>query len=413
MNKRITFFIGLFFAGLTTMAQDTLVFQSPVSYSFIKNKINVIGNNETLEPFYTRLNELREGAHGVVSILHIGDSHVQADYLTGMTRALLQKEFGNAGLGLIFPGRVARTNESPAIHSTSTGTWESNRITYSQHGSSIGIGGNAIKTEKAGSVINIKAISASDAFNRMTLFFQKDFTSFNIMVKDSSNQLLAYAGSFTEEETNISKLILPYPVKQVQLETVQTLSSQVQFTLNGVSLENSRPGIRYNIIGVNGAKYKHYVASTELLNQTTTLSPDLIILSMGVNEAADHPNMDKLFGSQVNTLIAELRKRNPDAIILLTTPMDFYKKRTRRNPGVQIIKNKILESAAQNKLPYWDLHEIAGGNHAADKWKKEDLLQSDGIHYTRKGYELQGYLLYEAIIKGYNKHVLDRYSKTH
>ena len=122
MNKRITFFIGLFFAGLTTMAQDTLVFQSPVSYSFIKNKINVIGNNETLEPFYTRLNELREGAHGVVSILHIGDSHIQADYLTGMTRALLQKAFGNAGLGLIFPGRVARTNESPSIYSTLTGT---------------------------------------------------------------------------------------------------------------------------------------------------------------------------------------------------------------------------------------------------------------------------------------------------
>lgn len=38
-----------------------------------------------------------------VSIVHIGDSHVQADINTGTTRELLQYDFGNAGRGLISP----------------------------------------------------------------------------------------------------------------------------------------------------------------------------------------------------------------------------------------------------------------------------------------------------------------------
>jgi lysophospholipase L1-like esterase len=413
MKKKVTFLSGLFVACLLNVwAQDTItMFQPSASYSFINNDVNFISNPELLAPFYAKLADLKK-TPDVVSILHIGDSHIQADRLTGMTRTLLQQEFGNAGLGLIFPGRTARTNESPFIISSSTGQWESDRISYSQNAQSIGIGGNSIKTESAGSTIKIKTLKKDHSFNRMILFFQKNSGSYNITVKDSARQLLAYAGYFTDEAENISKLNLPYSINQFQLETVQSLPSQNQFTLFGVSLENSSPGIRYHIIGANGAKYKHYAASKELLHQSTALNPDLIIISLGTNEASDHPNLDKRFGSHADTLITELRNLNPDAIILLTTPVDFYKKNTHRNPGTKIIKNKIIETARKNKLPWWNLHEVAGSHQAADKWKKEELMQSDGIHFTKKGYELQGHLLFEAIIKGYNEYVLNRHSKT-
>lgn len=415
MKRILILLSGIFFVCLPDMqAQDTVHYKVPYTFSFIKNENNQIHNPEALDTFFAKLVALKTNKNGVVNILHIGDSHIQADYLTGTTRTLLQKEFGNAGLGLTFPGRAARTNESPAIYSSATGVWENNRISLSQNTLPTGIGGITLKTEQAGNALTIKTTLKDHSFNRITLFFQKDFQSYNLIVKDSTGMPLAMAGSFTEEaHSNASRLVFPYALNQVHLETVQSLPIQNHFTFFGISLENSNPGVRHHIIGVNGAKFKHYISSKELLQQVPVLNPDLIIISLGTNEAADHPNIDPKLGSQVNTLVFELNKMNPHAIILLTTAPDSYIKKTRRNPGVQLINTKIIEIANNNNLPYWNLFEAAGGNHSADQWKRKELLQNDGIHFTKKGYDLQGHLLFEAIIKGYNEYVQHRHSKTH
>jgi lysophospholipase L1-like esterase len=122
--------------------------------------------------------------------------------------------------------------------------------------------------------------------------------------------------------------------------------------------------------------------------------------------------MDPKLSSQINSLILELKKVNPGSVILLTSPADFFKRKTRRNPGVQLVRSKIIDAANTNNLPYWDLYQVAGGNHSANQWTKKELLQADGIHFTKKGYVLQGELLYEALIKGFNEYVRNRSSKT-
>jgi len=394
--------------------QDTIAFMPSPTLDFIKREVNVVHNHELLHPFYEKLYELRQGNKSVVNILHIGDSHIQADYLTGAIRTLLQQEFGNAGLGLSFPGRAVRTNESPSIYSSSQGEWESNKITSQQNKSSIGIGGATLTTRAVSGAITLRTTSPDYYFNRMILFFEKDFRSYNIQVKDSAGRVLAVAGAFTEEVfPNVSKLILPFPVSEVKLETSQALAMQKQFNLHGVSLENSKPGIRYHITGINGARYRHYISSPEFLKESAALEATLIIISLGTNEASDHPNLDPKVGSQITQLVNELKKANPGSIIMLTTPADFFKRKTHRNPGVRTLQDKIIEAASTNHLPYWNLYEVAGGNHAADRWKKWDLLQSDGIHFTKNGYDLQGQLLFDAIVKGYNEYVRNRSSKTH
>jgi len=408
MNRIAVILSGLIVSCLEVRAQDTVLYQPIASVSLINTNSNFINHTELLIPFYEKLLVLKRENKGVVNILHLGDSHIQADLLTGTTRPLLQHAFGNAGQGLVFPWRAASLNDSPHIISSSSGSWVSNRITQSDAMIQPGIGGIVLKTESAGSTLSIRTVNKEYSFDRITLFFHKDFNQFNVVVKDSASRPIAFAGAFTNEPQNISRLLLPRSVNQIQLEILQSLPEQNQFTFYGMSLENQHPGVRYHSLGVNGAKYKHFMASTELLYQTQLLTPDLIIISLGSNEAADHPNIDLKFGAYADTLISELRKQNPEAVILLTTPVDFFKKKTSRNPAIQTIKNKIIDVASQKNLPYWNLYEIAGGNHAADTWKKEQLMQNDGIHFTKKGYELQGQLLFEAIIKGYNEYVLHR-----
>jgi lysophospholipase L1-like esterase len=394
------------------IAQDTIPYPTSSGYDFIQTETNVIHNSVSLSLFYEKLYQVKKIKQATLNIIQIGDSHTQADFASGTTRVLLQQEFGNAGRGLIFPGRVARTNEPSTIYSSSTGSWENKRIIYINQPMPIGIGAMTLHTtdSKASILLKTKPIeNINYAFDKVTFFFQKDFSSYNLVVKDSIGQYMAYVGPYSLEDSNTSRIQLPFATNQIEFQTLQSTPSQNQFTLFGINLENSKPGILYHAIGGNGAKVRHYLEATYFSEQTSELTPDLFIISLGTNEAIEHPYVDPKFTTQLNTFVEQLKARNPNALFLFTIPADFYKKKTRRNPGVEFIRNKLIEYAEEHQYAYWDLYTVGGGSHSADLWKKNNLMQSDGIHFTKVGYQLQGRLLYEAIIKGYNEYVLYRY----
>ena len=58
----------------------------------------------------------------------------------------------------------------------------------------------------------------------------------------------------------------------------------------------------------------------------------------------------------------------------------------------------------------WDLYNIVGGSsNACKNWLNSGLIYKDYIHYIARGYELQGQLLYEAIVKTYNNYADEQY----
>jgi len=99
---------------------DTLV---SVEYPFINYEADTLINAKYLQPFFNKLLKLENGDTNQISILHIGDSHIQADFLTREIRKDLQLRFGNAGRGLVFPLRVAGTNEPVDYHSSTNVSW--------------------------------------------------------------------------------------------------------------------------------------------------------------------------------------------------------------------------------------------------------------------------------------------------
>ncbi len=405
------FFLGISLAQ--SFAQDTVNVKSIDQYHFIASESNEIINSTSLAPFYEKLYQLKKNKKGTVNIIHIGDSHIQADFITQAIRQLMQKEFGNAGRGFVFPGRIARTNEPQNIHSSSNAVWDAKRIVFSDQPLPIGLGASTISTKQPFAKFMIRTMDSPGLdyrFNNIALFYQKDFTSFNLIVGDSTDHPLAYAGPYTNEVyPNYSSVALPYETHQIEFQTVQPTSKQEHFTLFGMSLSNGKPGILYHSIGGNGAKFKHYLAAQYFAEQTSALKPDLFIISLGTNEAIEYPYIDKQFSEQAETFVAKLKQSNPDALFIITTPVDFYKKKTRRNPGVEQINTLLLQLAEKKNLACWDLYKAGGGKHSADQWKKNNLMQKDGVHSTKTGYELQGNMLYQALIKGYNEYVHYRY----
>ncbi|MDY3438632.1 peptidoglycan-binding protein, partial [Riemerella anatipestifer] len=124
-----------------------------------------ITNAENLEPFVTKLKR----NEAVTQILFIGDSHIQADWLTGYLRNKFQEEYGNAGRGLVFPYALANSNGPEDISAYSNTTWENFRLVYEQDVfPKIGASGFVIGNKEP-SILEIN-LRPEDAFTKVVIF---------------------------------------------------------------------------------------------------------------------------------------------------------------------------------------------------------------------------------------------------
>src|SRR6185369_16657044 len=223
-----------------SLAQDTIIVKSENHFDFINEQSNEIINSSALSTFYEKLYQLRKTKKGTVNIVHVGDSHIQADLLTHTVRQQLQKEFGNAGRGFISPGRIARTNEPQNIYTSSNANWGAKRIVFTDQPLPIGLGATTVRTTQTDAKFVVRTMDSPPlnyAFDGVSVFYQKDFTSFNLILKDSVDHALAYIGPYTlESYSNFSLVELPYSVHQIEFQTSQPTTTQNQFTLFGLSL---------------------------------------------------------------------------------------------------------------------------------------------------------------------------------
>ncbi len=329
--------------------------------------------------------------------------------MTNVVRKRFQYEFGNAGRGLVVPLHVARTNEPYSYKTTSDAIWESRRCVMPNDQIPIGIGGVTVRTASAGKRINVEIRSDSALgyqFDRLKLFCLRDSGSFDYNILDASGAIMAsaeYADSLAGQQ--------PYQIDLHELndgftiESVQSRPEQKHATIFGFSLENGQPGVLYHTVGVNGAQYSHYNDSQYFAEQTKGLEPQLVVVSLGTNESHSGRLTMSELTMQIDSLVQSIQRNNPEAVLLLTTPADSYKRRTQSNVKMGEVRQTILDYANEHHLPCWDLYGITG---PASFWRKNHLIGGDGVHYNRKGYEFQGNLLYQALMNAFNEYVTDR-----
>lgn len=373
---------------------------------------NVIHNAAHLDQVFERLYRCGSDQAGVVSMVHIGDSHLQADYMTHIVRRRLHQRFGNSGRGLIVPLHVAGTNEPTNFKTVSNMKWESRRCVSNDSSLPIGVGGITIASYNPEATLDIymNDLWLDYRFNRMGLFYENDETAFGFSIEDMQGRLLATIERDGHEVPSFyQQASWEEKVNAVKVRLLKTNAEQRRTILYGLVLENSEPGVLYHTIGVNGARYEHYVDAQYFATQTAALHPDLFIISLGTNESAYYPYLDKNFLAEVSSLVSALGRSNPGAKFLLVTPQDAFRQRNKPNPGIRRIRQSIIDYAVENGLAFYDLFRAMGGPSSAQRWRANDLLSDDGIHLTRDGYEYQGNLFYDAFIKAYEGYVRDRH----
>jgi len=196
--------------------QETIRFAIANDYGVVDYRYNRIVYPEGLKEFLKKLQALKNNGQETVSILHFGDSHIQADFLSGQVRKHFQTEFGNAGRGLIIPAKLARTNGPDDVQSTSNVNWESKRMVFPDQPLPIGLSGITVSSSDSTAMleINLKKTGGFDyRANELILFYRKDSYSYHMSILDSLNRAMAFAGAYTNEVPGSSKIYLPYPTE--------------------------------------------------------------------------------------------------------------------------------------------------------------------------------------------------------
>jgi lysophospholipase L1-like esterase len=385
----------LYLAPNSSIAQVMPVNENDLSgkYPFISTVFNRISNNSGLDSFYQKLHRLKSGSSGTVSIVHIGDSHIQADFLTAVVRNGLQDFFGNAGRGLVFPYQLAQSNSPDDVYSSSSIGWQFNRIAHPEIPISYGISGYSIKTSAASASFQLSLRGLARPFTRVRLFADSlaEWT-LKPVDNDSIFEMQKIPGC------NCTTIELD---KENTGFKISSETREVPKIIYGASLENNNPGIIYHTIGVNGARFDQFNLADLFWQQLPALKADLFIISLGTNEAQWDAFPATAFKKTLQIFIEKLKAVSPQACILFTTAPDSYKRR-RYNEVLRDLNSAIINYCNSNYIPVWDLYRITNGYGSAYSWARRGLMTSDRIHFTAEGYRLQGSLLLSALAKGYN-----------
>ncbi len=328
-----------------------------------KNKISLPSNapKDKWVAVAKRLHSLEKGrSKENIRILHIGDSHIQAEMGTSKLRERLQSKYGNGGRGLITAFKLAGTNQPTDYAITSENPVDSQaRLLKRPWPITPGFTGIAASSNLSNK-ITYKNLNPDHRFDRAAIFTSNGTRNVRWATPVDSASFWAFPGE----------------------------------KVYGVYTANGQPGIVYSTIGNNGACFSDYLLIDGFAESTKFFNPDIIILSMGTNEGFSTMS-DQEITKTTTELITRLKQANPEAVFIIWTPMECQKdeKINRRVAEASALISKV---AGEQGIPVWDFETIAGGEGASAKWLDSKLMNKDRIHLYKAGYTVQGDLAADA-----------------
>jgi lysophospholipase L1-like esterase len=389
---------------LLTLAQPEIVDRE--KYPFINYAGNNIytPNSSILMPVFRNLERLMKTGDRQINIVQIGDSHIQADILSNRMRQQLQDFFpgGNGGRGFIFPYSMAHTNTPYNYKVEFTGKWESCRNVQNKD-CELGLAGISVTTYDSFCTLHVQqSESASLRYDctRVRFFYSANDSDFEIKLVTDSLVIQSKSNLPGQVEWNLSSAVnsLDFQIKRIR-------HSNSSFSLFGLSMETRDPGIVYHAVGVNGAEVGSFAKCNLLPKQLQSLSPDMVVISLGTNDAFVKEFDSASFHFKYTQFLKHLKEELPGTPFLLTIPGDCFLNRRYANPANIKAREVIFSLAKENNCAVWDYYNTMGGFGSIQTWFKAGLTANDKVHYNITGYQIQGDLFLEAFIKAFDKYL--------
>ena len=362
-----------------------------------------------LKRFYKALHETEmKTAPGITRILHYGDSPTTADLITADVRALLQKQFGDAGHGFTFIDKPWEWYEHRGVELSGAG-WEMEPANKSNiKDGQFGLGG-------------------------VSFFGQWNSTA-NVHVKDNTHTVVEV--SYLAQPSGGSFVLFgdKSPIATISTNSAETKPGFVTYSVNpgisdysigqiqgrvrlyGMRLGKMTPGVVYNSLGVNGAYISllaRMFSEDHWATQLRQTAPHLVVINYGTNESVYPSFVDKTFENELIRVIDRVRKAVPESSILVMSPMDRGQHMSSGEIGSVPALTKLVtleqKVAAAKNCAFFNTFEAMGGPGTMGRWYQAEprMVGADLIHPMPAGAKLVGNLLYKAMLDGYNKYKVD------
>ncbi|MFN4298382.1 MAG: GDSL-type esterase/lipase family protein [Thermaurantimonas sp.] len=373
-----------------------------------KIHLHLPGGDVTFNAFIQKLEKLSLGKVGKINVVHIGGSHVQGGTLPNTIRNNLvhlhPQFFGERGL--LFPYKMAGTNNPADFKTTFSGEWHGHRSSVSSHYAEFGICGITATTYDPEATFSIQLYPLNGReyyYDRVRIYhpfgpeyMKPVWTGQEDVVITWENPTIGYTEFVLENATTTNQFALRSYVDSAQ-----------KFVLQGIQFFLDKPSLVYHAIGVNGANTSSYLREPEFARQVRLLRADVVIFGIGINDAnVPFGKFDKeQFKSNYEKLMDVFGKGNRDVFFVFLTNTDSYYQKKHPNKNALLAREAVFELALKHKAGVIDVFEIMGGLGSSTRWRQSGMMSADLVHFTPKGYELLGHAISAAIIDAVANHL--------
>lgn len=403
MKKNRT--IHLIFTCLLSCVFYLVSYQTKAQqYPFInydQSKLYLAKDSSQMMSFYKKIDELREGKRKKVTVVHFGGSHIQAGFWTEVLMDGFQSMGNFKGGGtFIFPFKIVKSNSPHFFKSFTTGKWIRKRSALAKEMcDNLGMAGMAGITNDSANTFGFSLLKNNhhQKFNSLRVYHNFN-PSFEFSIANQTGL------QFTRNDfkkNGYTEFFFESYIDSVNFNLVRKDTIIPDFMLRGFSIENDNPGFYYASIGVNGASTSSYLRCQEFVNELSTIPPDLVIFSLGVNDTHSVNFSKDQFMANYDSLISLVKIASPNTAILFTTVTDNYMTRRTANKRPIKAEEAMFELMEKHKAAVYDLYAVMGGYKSIYKWQKAGLAAKDKVHFNGRGYSILANLMFDAIRRSY------------
>lgn len=350
-----------------------------------------------------RMHRLRQGHGGeAVRILLLGDSHTAAIYFPARLADRLQREFGDAGAGLLPPGNPAR---QPAILASvrQTAGWSVSQFHYREAAVPVdrpltGLGGLVGQGDAPFQMVSYEFPAAQAVKNFIVYGSNKGGKGVGFQLYEGDRQLIAA----DQRQGNGVQRSVYHPRGDGGRLTLVSRGDGGRFSLYGVSAFSRNPGVMLSRFGLNGATFSVLNDwQDEIVRlQVRDYAPHLLILAFGTNDVVNNKNFTVEGFRQSLEQSAEWADRfAPGAAVLLVMPPHVFQHGGAVDEKLRTARGIMGQVAAARGWRTWDWSRLTAArcNPLCRLANGEPMFSPDGIHLTRGGYEASGDALADAL----------------
>jgi lysophospholipase L1-like esterase len=392
------------------VAAATATAAAPIRHTEGPSQKSVLDPTHQMDHFYAALLtsiSTGGGSKGSVTrVLHYGDSPTTADLITADARALLQKQFGDAGSGFVLIARPWAWYGHRGVDMEAS-NWKIDVAGATEMKDGLHGLGAASFRGSTGAVAHWRLTDTRHSSVEIAYLAQPGGGSFKM---EADGMEIGSADTGGEQAPGFASFTFPPGSKDF---TLRVTSGSVR--LYGADFRKAGAGVVYSSLGINGA---NITLLSQRLNgphwtaQLRHYQPDLVVVAFGTNESGFPNFVDGTWGHELKAAVLRIKAAVPDASILLMSPMDRGERKNNGEIGTVDALPRLVDIeskvAAETGVAFFNTFQAMGGEGTMAKWYNGEprLVGADFIHPMPMGARIVGELLYNALQEGYNGYKL-------